>query len=57
MNDFMERLENLELQVRVIDSNVGELTLKVERMGITPLQMNHTLNMINHNLLTYFNSH
>ena len=56
INDIMERLDNLELQVRVIDSNVGELNSKVERMRCTSRQMNLTLNIINHNLNTYFSS-
>ena len=56
INDVMERLDNLELQVGVIDSNMGELNFEVRRMGCTSRQMNRTLNMINHNLSTYFSS-
>ena len=54
LNDVMERLDSLELQVGVIDSNVGYLNYKVERMGFTSKQMNQTLSMINHNLNAYF---
>ena len=47
MNQVMQCLDNLELQVGVIDSNVGELT----SMG---QNMNTNINMINHNLIAYF---
>ena len=51
----MERLDSLELQVGVIDSNIGELNSEVKRIGLTSRQMNPTLSMINHNLNAYFN--
>lgn len=35
INDVMERLDNLELQVEVIDLNMGELNSEVRRMGRT----------------------
>ena len=56
LNDVVERLDNLELQVGVIDSNVGELTSLATRMDDTMIGMNHRLNMINHNLMAYFNA-
>ena len=56
LNDIVERLDNLELQVRVIDCNVGELTSLATRMDDTMIGMNHRLNMINHNLMTNFNA-
>ena len=56
LNDVIERLENLEHQVRVIDSNVGELTSLASQMDDIMIGMNHRLNMINHNLMAYFNT-
>ena len=56
LNDVVERLDNLVLQVGVIDSNVGELTSLATRMDDTMIGMNHRLNMINHNLIAYFNT-
>ena len=56
LNDVVERLDNLELQVGVIDCNVGELTSLATRMDDTMIGMNHRLNMINHNLMAYFNA-
>ena len=56
MNNVVERLDNLELQVGVIDCNVGELTSLATRMDDTMIGMNHRLNMINHNLMAYFNA-
>ena len=50
----MEILDSLELQVGVIDSNVGELNFEVERMGLTSRQINQTLSMINHHMNAYF---
>ena len=56
MNNVVERLDNLELQVGVIDSNIGELTSLATRMDDTMIGMNHRLNMINHNLIAHFNA-
>ena len=56
LNDVMERLDNLELQVGVIDSLVSELTSLETRMDNFMIGMNHRLNMINHNLMAYFNA-
>ena len=56
LNDVVERLDNLELQVGVIDCNVGELTSLATRMDDTMIGMNHMLNMINYNLMAYFNA-
>ena len=56
LNDVVERLDNLELQIGVIDYNVGELTSLATRMDDTMIGMNHRLNMINHNLMAYFNA-
>ena len=47
IQDMMRRMDDLELQVRVINSNVGELT-SLEH-GI-----HQDITMINHNLLAYF---
>ena len=56
LNDVVERLDNLKLQVGVIDSNIDELTSLATRMDDTMIGMNHRLNMINHNLMAYFNT-
>ena len=56
LKDVMERLDNLKLQVGVIDSNVGELTSLATRMDDTMIRMNHKVNMINHNLMAFFNT-
>ena len=47
LQQVMHRLDNLELQVGVIDSNVGELTSMAQNM-------NNNINLINHNLIAYF---
>ena len=47
MYQVMQRLYNLELQIGVINSNVGELTSMAQNM-------NTNINMINHNLMAYF---
>ena len=52
----MQRLDNLKLQVRVINFNVGELTEEAQKMSDTTIQMNHTMSMMSHNLFTFFNS-
>ena len=53
---MVKKLDNLELQVGVIDSNVGELTLLATKRDDTMIRMNHRLNTINHNLMAYFNA-
>ena len=47
LQQVMNRMDSLELQVGVIDSNVGELTSMAQ-------EMRHDINMLNHNLLAYF---
>ena len=56
MNEVMERLDTLELQIGVIDANVGELNNEIAGIGRTSRRMNNTLNLINHNLNAYFSS-
>ena len=56
LNEVMERLDTLELQIGVIDANVGELNNEIAGIGRTSRHMNHTLNLINHNLNAYFSS-
>ena len=46
-HDVMRRIDNLELQVGVIDANVGELTSLAHGM-------HQDITMINRNLLAYF---
>ena len=46
----------MELQVGVIDANVGELNNEITGIGRTSRHMNHNLNLINHNLNAYFSS-
>ena len=45
----MNRLDSLELQVGVIDSNVGELTTMAQ-------EIRHDITMLNQNLMAYFQS-
>ena len=47
LQQVMQRMDSLELQVGVIDSNVGELTSMAQ-------EMRHDLTMMNQNLLAYF---
>ena len=47
IHDMMRRMDDLELQVGVIDANVGELTSLAHGMR-------QDINMISHNLLAYF---
>ena len=56
LNDVIQRLDNLKLQVRVIDSNVRELSEEAQKMSDTMIQINHTMNIISHNLIAFFNS-
>ena len=56
LNKVMERLDTLELQIGVINANVGELNNEITGIGRTSRHMNHTLNLINHNLNAYFSS-
>ena len=53
---MVQQLDDLELQVGVIDSNVSELTSLAIRMNNTIIGMNHRLSMINHNLMDFFNA-
>ena len=47
IHDVIQRMNDLELQVGVIDANVGELTSLAHGMR-------QDIAMINHNLLAYF---
>ena len=47
LKDVVQRLDDLELQVGVIDSNNGELTSLATRIDNTIIGMNHRLSMIN----------
>ena len=47
LQQVMNRMDSLELQVGVIDSNVGELTSMAQ-------EMRHDITMMNQNLLAYF---
>ena len=47
LQQVMNRMDSLELQVGVIDSNVGELTSMAQ-------EMRHDITMLNQNLLAYF---
>ena len=52
----MYRLDTLELQVGVIDSNVGELTSMAHEMNASLYGIQHNVNMLNQNLMAYFQS-
>ena len=52
--DVIRRMDDLELQVGVIDSNVGELTSLAHSMNTNIAIMRQDINMINHNLMAYF---
>ena len=56
LNEVMERLDTLELQIRVTDANVGELNNEIPGIGRTSRHMNRILNLINHNLNAYLSS-
>ena len=47
LQQVINRMDSLELQVGVIDSNVGELTSMAQ-------EMRHDITMMNQNLLAYF---
>ena len=50
----MSRLDTLELQVSVIDSNVGELTSTAHEMNSSLHDVRHDVTMLNQNLMAYF---
>ena len=52
----MNRMDNLELQVSVIDSNVGELTSMAYKMNSSLHDVRHDDAMINQNLIGYIQS-
>ena len=49
-------MDDLELQVGLIDLNVGELTSLAHGMNTNITNMCQDINMINHNLMAYLNS-
>ena len=53
---MMSRLDTLELQVGVIDSNVGELNSMAHQMTSSLHDVRHDVAMINQNLMAYFQS-
>ena len=52
----MSRLNTLELQVGVIDSNVGELNSMAHEMTSSLQNVRHDVVMMNQNLMAYFQS-
>ena len=51
---MMNHIDTLELQVGVIDSNVGELTSMAHEMNSSLYNVRHDVRMLNQNLMAYF---
>ena len=49
-------MDDLELQMGVMDSNVAKLTNKVHLMNYTLVDLNHNVQHISNNLLAYFSN-
>ena len=56
LQQVMGCLDTLEVQVGVIDSNVGELTSMAHEMNSSLYDIRHDIIMLNQNLMAYFQS-
>ena len=54
LEQMMSRMDTLELQVDVINSNVGELTSMAHEMNLSLHDVRHEVIILNQNLMAYF---
>ena len=54
LDEVVQRLDDLQLQVGVIDSNVDDLATYARRLDDSMIGMNRRMDVINHNLMAFF---
>ena len=54
LNEVVQHLDDLQLQVGVIVSNVDDLATYARRLDDSMIGMNRRMDVINHNLMAFF---